>query len=211
MSRGARCMRIFGFVHEITNPKLIERLHDEIPKTVDEMMRATTSFLRWEVVASNHERKKPFPPWRQQEEIFFPPLGEDEGIEGPMIIESEIGGHCIHRIMLVPLECGMVSGTEGSLLVTKPMVEERIKVEINLEHLEQTIMIGFTLTEEGRNKLCGLLQRNLDIFAWKPANMTGVPRHVTEHRLNVREGCSLVRQKKRGQAADRNQAIHEEL
>ncbi|GJS16139.1 reverse transcriptase domain-containing protein [Tanacetum coccineum] len=72
-------------------------------------------------------------------------------------------------------------------------------------------MIGSTLTEEGRNKLCGLLQRNLDIFAWKPADMTGVPRHIAEHRLNVREGCSSVRQKRRGQAVDRNQAIQEEV
>ncbi|GJW96144.1 reverse transcriptase domain-containing protein [Tanacetum coccineum] len=72
-------------------------------------------------------------------------------------------------------------------------------------------MIGSTLTEEGRNKLCGLLQRNLDIFAWKPADMTSVPRHVAEHHLNVREGCSPVRQKQRGQAADRNQAIQEEV
>ncbi|GKF50411.1 reverse transcriptase domain-containing protein [Tanacetum coccineum] len=72
-------------------------------------------------------------------------------------------------------------------------------------------MIGFTLTEEGRNKLCELLQRNLDIFAWKPADMTSVPRHIMEHRLNMREGCSPVRQKKGGQAADRNQAIQEEV
>ncbi|GJT73925.1 hypothetical protein Tco_1033211 [Tanacetum coccineum] len=27
--------------------------------------------------------------------------------------------------------------------------------------------------------------------------MTGVPRHMAEHRLNIREGCPLVRQKKR--------------
>ncbi|GKC12720.1 hypothetical protein Tco_1009502 [Tanacetum coccineum] len=72
-------------------------------------------------------------------------------------------------------------------------------------------MIGSTLTEEGRNKLYGLLQRNLDIFAWKPADMTSIPRHIAEHRLNVRDGCSPVRQKKRGQAADRNQAIQEEV
>ncbi|GKC04568.1 hypothetical protein Tco_0996178 [Tanacetum coccineum] len=72
-------------------------------------------------------------------------------------------------------------------------------------------MIGSTLTEEGRNKLCNLLQRNLDNFAWKPANMTGVPRHIAEHRLNIREGYSPVRQKKRGQAADRNQATPKEL
>ncbi|GJZ88785.1 reverse transcriptase domain-containing protein [Tanacetum coccineum] len=30
-------------------------------------------------------------------EILFPPLGEDEGMEGPMIIEAEIGGHCVHH------------------------------------------------------------------------------------------------------------------
>ncbi|GJT33295.1 hypothetical protein Tco_0923714 [Tanacetum coccineum] len=61
------CMRISGFVHRITNSVLIKRLHDKILKTVDEMMRVTTSFLRGEVAASNHERKKSFPPWKQQE------------------------------------------------------------------------------------------------------------------------------------------------
>ncbi|GJR25869.1 hypothetical protein Tco_1102101 [Tanacetum coccineum] len=60
-------MRISVFVHGITNPELIKRLHDKIPKTVDEMMRVTTSFLRGEVASSNHERKKTFPPWKQHE------------------------------------------------------------------------------------------------------------------------------------------------
>ncbi|GJW51355.1 reverse transcriptase domain-containing protein [Tanacetum coccineum] len=41
--------------------------------------------------------------------------------------------------------------------------------------------------------------------------MTDVPRHIAEHRLNVRKGCSPVRQKKKGQATDRNQAIQEEV
>nr|GFD21419.1 reverse transcriptase domain-containing protein [Tanacetum cinerariifolium] len=93
----------------------------------------------------------------------------------------------------------------------KPIIEERVKVAINPKYPEQTVMIGTTLTEGGRNKLCALLQRNLDIFAWKPADMTGVPRHIAEHRLNVREGCSPVRQKKREQATDTNQAIQEEV
>ncbi|GKB74279.1 hypothetical protein Tco_0935691 [Tanacetum coccineum] len=112
---------------------------------------------------------------------------------------------------LVPLECIMVFGPKRILPASESIVEERIKVAINPEYREQTIMIGLTLTEKGRNKLCGLLQRNLDIFAWKPADMTGVPRHIAEHHLNVRKGCSPVRQKKKGQAADRNQAIQEEV
>ncbi|GKE29969.1 reverse transcriptase domain-containing protein [Tanacetum coccineum] len=99
----------------------------------------------------------------------------------------------LKSIRMVPLECAMVFGPEGNLPITKKIVEERIKVAINLEYPEQTIMIGSILTEEGRNELCVLLQRNLDIFAWNP------------------EGCSPVRQKKRGQAADRNQAIQKEV
>ncbi|GJV25681.1 hypothetical protein Tco_1378376 [Tanacetum coccineum] len=109
------------------------------------------------------------------------------------------------------MEYAVVSGPEGAPSATKPIIEERIKVAINPEYPEQTVMTGSTLTEEGRNKLYELLPRNLDIFAWKPADMTGVPRYITEHRLNVREGCSPVRQKIRGQAADRNQAIQEEV
>ncbi|GJT23269.1 hypothetical protein Tco_0893206 [Tanacetum coccineum] len=210
--------------------------------------------------------------------IFFPPLDKNEGTKGPMIIEAEIGGHCIHRMYvdggstskilyehcltrlrpeiknqlvsattplirfsgeiiwpigqiqllvkigdddhstsawmnfvvvrspspyngiirrpgvrklqaisstshrmlklpveggvitlkssrLVPLECTLVSGSEGTLPANKPTVEERIKVAINPEYPEQTVMIASTLTEKGRNKLCGLLQQNLDIFA----------------------------------------------
>ncbi|GJW90003.1 reverse transcriptase domain-containing protein [Tanacetum coccineum] len=303
------CIKISGFMHGITNPELIKRLHDKIPKSVDEMMRVTTAFLRGEVAAYNRERKKSFPSWKQQEanqkkifkkeasgtnkgqkgskieqpkvikkgetvdkdkamailmvqpwervarqritqsfspnsKISFPPLGEDEGTEGPMIIEVEIGGHYVHRIYvdgglaleilgeiiwpigqiqllvtigdeeqialalmnfvvvrspspyngiierpgvrklqvvpsivhemlkipveggvitlkssrLVPLECAMVSGPERTLPANEQTVEERIKVAINPEYPEQTIIIGSTLTEEGRNKLCSMLQ-----------------------------------------------------
>ncbi|GJT32796.1 hypothetical protein Tco_0923215 [Tanacetum coccineum] len=62
-----KCMRISGFMHGITNPKLIKRLHDNIQKSVDEMMRVTTAFLGREVAASNQARKKTFQAWKQQE------------------------------------------------------------------------------------------------------------------------------------------------
>ncbi|GJT01283.1 hypothetical protein Tco_0822452 [Tanacetum coccineum] len=44
----SKVMRISGFMHGITNPELIKRLHDEILKSIDEMMTITTSFLRTE-------------------------------------------------------------------------------------------------------------------------------------------------------------------
>ncbi|GKA44451.1 reverse transcriptase domain-containing protein, partial [Tanacetum coccineum] len=49
-----KCMRISGFVHGITNPELIKRFHEKIPKIVDEMMQVATSFLQGQEAASNH-------------------------------------------------------------------------------------------------------------------------------------------------------------
>nr|GFA28073.1 reverse transcriptase domain-containing protein [Tanacetum cinerariifolium] len=60
-------MRISRSMHGITNPELIERLHDKIPRSVDEMMRVTTSFLGGELAAGNQEQKKSRSPWKQQE------------------------------------------------------------------------------------------------------------------------------------------------
>ncbi|GJS43615.1 reverse transcriptase domain-containing protein [Tanacetum coccineum] len=72
-------------------------------------------------------------------------------------------------------------------------------------------MIGGSLSEKIRMKLYNLLKENLDRFAWKPADMTGVPRSVAKHRLNIHQGCQPIRQKRRGQAPDRNKAIQEEV
>nr|GEU49970.1 hypothetical protein [Tanacetum cinerariifolium] len=56
--RGALHMQISGFMHEITNPELIKRLHEKIPQSMDEMMSVTATFLRGKMAASNRERKK---------------------------------------------------------------------------------------------------------------------------------------------------------
>ncbi|GKC33000.1 reverse transcriptase domain-containing protein, partial [Tanacetum coccineum] len=63
----SECMKISRFMHGITNPELIKRLHDKIPKSVDKMMRVTTTCLIGEITASSRERKKSFPSWKQQE------------------------------------------------------------------------------------------------------------------------------------------------
>nr|GEZ54213.1 reverse transcriptase domain-containing protein [Tanacetum cinerariifolium] len=107
---------------------------------------------------------------------------------GMLKIPVEGGVITLKSSKLVPLECAMVSGPEETPSAAKTIIEERVKVAINSKYPEQT-----------------------DIFAWKPADMTSVPIHIAEHHLNVQEGCSLVRQKKREKAADRNQAIQEEV
>ncbi|GJZ56494.1 reverse transcriptase domain-containing protein [Tanacetum coccineum] len=99
---------------------------------------------------------------------------------------------------VIPMECEMISGPSTQHLVTSQVLEEKIKVAIHPEYPEQTIAIGSTLTEKRRKELCALLRQNLDVFAWKPADMTSVPRHIAEHRLNVREDAYLSDKRKGG-------------
>ncbi|GJU24616.1 reverse transcriptase domain-containing protein [Tanacetum coccineum] len=88
---------------------------------------------------------------------------------------------------------------------------ENFKVAIHPDFTDQEIAIGGALSAKGRTKLCALLKANLDIFAWQPSDMTGVPRSIAEHRLNIRDGYPPVRQKKRSQAPERAKAIQAEV
>ncbi|GKC00307.1 hypothetical protein Tco_0986443 [Tanacetum coccineum] len=67
VSRAPECMKISGFMHGITNPDLIKKLNDNIPKSEDEMMSVTTTFLRGEVAAANQSKKKAPPAWKHHE------------------------------------------------------------------------------------------------------------------------------------------------
>ncbi|GJZ08897.1 hypothetical protein Tco_0543180 [Tanacetum coccineum] len=48
----------------------------------------------WERVA----KQKVTQSFSPETTISFPPLGDEDGTEGPMIIEAETGGHFVHRM-----------------------------------------------------------------------------------------------------------------
>nr|GEW11754.1 reverse transcriptase domain-containing protein [Tanacetum cinerariifolium] len=48
-------------------------------------------------------RQKVTQSFEEVREITFPPLTASSGVEGPLIIEAEIGGHMIHRMLLVTI------------------------------------------------------------------------------------------------------------
>ncbi|GJY52355.1 hypothetical protein Tco_0443202 [Tanacetum coccineum] len=74
-----------------------------------------------------------------------------------VIRSSSLYNGIIGRPGIIPIECAAVSGLEQQPPTVHQAIEERIKVAINPDYPEQTILIGSTLTEEGRNKLCELL------------------------------------------------------
>ena len=51
----------------------------------------------------------------------------------------------------------------------------------------------------------------MDVFAWKPADMPGVPRNLIEHSLNVNGKAKPIKQKLRWFARDKKEAIRVEV
>nr|GEZ11473.1 reverse transcriptase domain-containing protein [Tanacetum cinerariifolium] len=131
-------------------------------------------------------------------EITFPPLTANKGTGGPLVIEAEISGHTVHRIYMdegSSMEGNyMAARTVKALATPKDHAKKakarhkNFKVALHPDFSDQEITIGGT-----------------------PSDMTGVPRSIVEHRLNIREGYSLFRQKKRGQAPERAKAIQVEV
>nr|GEY80051.1 reverse transcriptase domain-containing protein [Tanacetum cinerariifolium] len=82
--------------------------------------------------------------------------------------------------ILIPTECASVikSSMVPSEERTRPA---NFKVALHPDFPDQEVAIGGTLSNKGRTELCSILKKNLDIFAWQPSNMTGVPRSVAEH------------------------------
>ncbi|PWA82285.1 ribonuclease H-like domain-containing protein [Artemisia annua] len=80
------------------------------------------------------------------------------------------------------------------------------EVLINPAYPEQLVVIG-----KGRRNLIEMLRKNKDVFAWEPTDMTGVPRSLIRHHLNVNISDTPVAQKKRNFSAEKNQIITKEV
>ncbi|GKE11156.1 hypothetical protein Tco_1414707, partial [Tanacetum coccineum] len=181
MKGAPECMRISGFMHRVNNPELTKRLNEHVPNTMEEMMIATTAFIRGEATAAG--KKKGHASWRAHDQSKRQKIAEcfQSGVVGqkvPAVIEvREIGGR-----------------QDSPMYVTEALSNNRRRSSF------------YKSMDEFHDR-----KENLDIFAWQPSDMAGVPRSIAEHRLNIQEGYSPVRQKKRGQAPERAKAIQTEM
>nr|GFA90969.1 reverse transcriptase domain-containing protein [Tanacetum cinerariifolium] len=56
MKGAPECMRISEFMHGINNPELTKRLNEHVPRTMEEIMIATTAFIRGEAATANKKK-----------------------------------------------------------------------------------------------------------------------------------------------------------
>ncbi|GKB49047.1 reverse transcriptase domain-containing protein [Tanacetum coccineum] len=133
------CMKICGFMHGITHPELIKLLYEKILKSMDEVYRVTTSFLQEEDRGDDQIRvakQRVTQSFSPETVISFPPLGEEDGTEGPMIIEAEMGGHFVHRMYVY-------GGASSEVLYEHCFV--RLQPKLRSQMIPVTIqLIGFS-------------------------------------------------------------------
>nr|AAM94933.1 putative GAG-POL precursor [Oryza sativa Japonica Group] len=111
----------------------------------------------------------------------------------------------VHGDLKVALAC-MEQRADHLAAASKPAGgDERLSTSVPAAPRQRMI----TCDEE--DALVSFLRANADVFAWRPADMPGVPREVIEHRLAVRPGARPVRQKVRRQAPERQAFIREEV
>jgi hypothetical protein len=59
--------------------------------------------------------------------------------------------------------------------------------------------------------LVDFLHANIDIFAWSPSDMSGIPKKVAEHALEIRASSKLVKQRLRCFDEEKRKVIGEEV
>nr|GFA80323.1 reverse transcriptase domain-containing protein [Tanacetum cinerariifolium] len=100
-------------------------------------------------------------------------------VHGMLKFPTEEGIVTIRSFLLIPAECASV-GTSPVTPREKKAHPANLTVPLHPNFLDQELVVGGSLSDEGRTELCSLLKRNLDIFAWQPSDMTGVP-HGKKH------------------------------
>lgn len=85
------------------------------------------------------------------------------------------------------------------------------EIQLDPEIPEKKVRIGSGLVGWLKVRLIALLTEFIDVFAWSPSDMPGIPRHIIEHRLAVDPEHKPVRQKKRDFGTEKSKIIDAEV
>ncbi|GJT10133.1 reverse transcriptase domain-containing protein [Tanacetum coccineum] len=85
------------------------------------------------------------------------------------------------------------------------------EVLVNPSFPDQLVTIGGGLSEASKDQLKHLLKDKMVVFAWDPSDMTGVPRRIIEHALNVNPSLDPVCQKRRTFSMEKSGVVTEEV
>ncbi|GJW68315.1 reverse transcriptase domain-containing protein [Tanacetum coccineum] len=135
----------------------------------------------------------------------------------------------IHSMMKFPTPKGMATLVTQTIIIAecgrlekKQMIKEESferekevavtkEVLVNPSFSDQRVTIGRRLSKACRDQLKCLLKDKMRVFAWEPSDMTGLPRRIIEHMLNVNPSLDPVCQKRRTFSLEKSGVIANEV
>ncbi|XP_071699735.1 uncharacterized protein [Rutidosis leptorrhynchoides] len=113
----------------------------------------------------------------------------------------------IHGMIKFATRKGVVTINSTSKVPICAAINVKCAVQEAAEVTESMVLVNPAYPEQKIK----LLVQYMDVFAWCENDMTGVPRHIAEHQLNVNPALKHVVQKRRGMAPDRVKWLCEEV
>ncbi|GKB77213.1 reverse transcriptase domain-containing protein [Tanacetum coccineum] len=95
-------------------------------------------------------------------------------------------------------------GEKGEVAITE-------EVLVNLSYPYQLVIIEGGLSGACKEQLKCLLKDNMNVFAWEPFDMAGVPRRIIEHALNVNPSLDPMCQKRRTFSMEKSRVVTKEV
>lgn len=71
-----------------------------------------------------------------------------------------------------------------------------MSIELLPEQPGHIVRFGSQLSPKIRENVVELPRENVDLITWKPEDMKGINPEVAVHRLNIKPGTKLVKQKR---------------
>jgi hypothetical protein len=122
---------------------------------------------------------------------------------------KDLGGHRPSSIIKLK---DMIASWADEEDKPQPSKEVQVKaIDLGTGDNSKTTVIGAGLDPKYEDTLVSFLRANRDTFAWKPADMPGVPRNLIEHSLNIDPKATPKRQNLHRFADDRWDAIKKKL
>ncbi|GJS90232.1 hypothetical protein Tco_0772868 [Tanacetum coccineum] len=147
-------------------------------------------------------------------------------VDGGSSMEIQAVSSMAHEMIKFSVNGGIVTIrntiltlTESTAIAATPKDTEKkaetrhtnFKVAIHLDFTDQEIAIGGALSAKEQTELYVLLKANLDISVWQPSDMTGVPRSIAKHRLNICDGYRSPTEKYGSRSESRQCGLSERL
>ncbi|XP_076944505.1 uncharacterized protein LOC143615208 [Bidens hawaiensis] len=189
---------VFGFGYEVMHPRGVI----SFPVTLSDGIHSRTEDVEFLVL-----------PAKSKHDVILGRKAIGDFNAHPSTAHSAVGvpTHTGVAIIYINRHCFTTESSKSSKIPKQAERTEPEKWVLNKKFPDQIVTIGPAISEIVRTFLKQLLVRNLDIFSWQPADMTGVPRRIAEHKLRVNPTFTPIVQKKRKMGPEQTKAMNEQV